>query len=167
MSFAVYIVILSIIVALIFAKSSQTSTGLRVVLVILLFHGYLTTHSTIKEISGYPTAQELPQEFEVVWARVVEENGGKFIELWILSETPVIGKIMARFSLAHNWGDISRVYRIPYSEENHQAVLDMQGKVRKGVKVGVVMDPNMDGEIDLREAEQRYSIEAEARRIRK
>jgi len=167
MSFAVYIVILSIIVAMIFAKSSQTSTGVRVLLVMLLCHGYLTTWSTMKEISGYPTAQSLPHEFEVLWARVVETPDKKFIELWISYDTPAAGKIMARFSLAHDWRDISRVYRIPYSEENHQTVLEMQGKVRKGIKVGVVMDPNMNGEIDLREAEQRYSIEAEGRRIRK
>ena len=64
-------------------------------------------------------------------------------------------------------GVIYLEFTIPYSEENHQTVLEMQGKVRKGIKVGVVMDPNMNGEIDLREAEQRYSIEAEVRRIRK
>ena len=167
MSFVAYVAILSIIVAMIFAKSSQTSTGFRVILLVLLFHGYMTTWSTFKQISGYPTAQELPEEFEVLWARVVENGEDKFIELWISSDTPVAGKLMARFSLAHDWGDISRVYRIPYSEDNHQTVLMMQGKVREGKKVGVIMDPNLDGEIDLREAEQRYSIEAQRRQIRK
>jgi len=167
MSFVAYVAVLSMIVAMMFAKSSKTSTGFRVLLIILLFHGYMTTWSTFKQISGYPTAQELPEEFEVLWARVVESGEGKFIELWILHDTPVMGKIMARFSLAHDWGDVSRVYRIPYTEENHQAVLEMQGKMREGRKVGVIMDPNMDGEIDLREAEQRYSIEAQRRMIRK
>ena len=167
MTFAIYVVILSIIVAMIFAKSSQTSTVFRVFLVILLVHGYMTTWPTFKQISGYPTAQDLPREFEVLWARVVETGEEKFIELWISYDTPVVGKIMARFSLAHNWNNISRVYRVPYSEENHQVVIEMQRKVREGKKVGVMIDPNMDDEIDLREAEQRYSIEIQRTRIRK
>ena len=87
MSFVAYVAILSIIVAMIFAKSSQTSTGFRVILLVLLFHGYMTTWSTFKQISGYPTAQELPEEFEVLWARVVENGEDKFIELWISSDT--------------------------------------------------------------------------------
>jgi hypothetical protein len=167
MTFAIYIAILSIIVIMIFAKSSQTSTAFRVFLVILLAHGYMTTWSTFKQVSGYPTAQDLPKEFEVLWARVVETGEEKFIELWILYDTPTMGKIMARFSLAHGWNNVSRVYRIPYSEENHQLVIEMQRKVREGKKVGITLDPSIDNDIDLREAEQRYSIEAQRTRIRK
>ena len=168
MSFAIYIAALGISTAFILARSSQTSNMVKIILVILLSHGYLTTWATFKQVSGYPTQGELPEEFEVLWARVIETQSEKTIELWVSYDAPILDKIVSRFSLAHGWNDISRVYRIPYTEENHRTVLDMQAKIEMGQKVGVILDPeNVDTEIDLREAEQQYQVHMEGERITK
>ena len=165
MSFIAYIVLLSICVASVLTTKSLTSNILKVLIVVVLIHGYITTWSTYKQISGYPTTDELPQRFEIIWARVVESStSDDFIELWIASDTPVIDKIMARFSLAHSWNNVSRVYRIPYNAENHQAVLEIQKKIELGEKVGV---KNINKELDLRKGSEQYSIEFEEKKITK
>lgn len=168
MSFAIYIVLLSACVSLILANSSLTSKPIRVLAVILLIHGYITSWSTYKQVSGYPTADSLPKKFEIVWARVVEEQSGDFIELWIDYDTPVLNKLVARFSLAHNWNDISRVYRIPYNNENHEMVLELQSKIKRGEKAGIINeDDSSNTSIDLRKGSKNYSIEFESKKITK
>jgi hypothetical protein len=167
-SFAIYIILLSTCISLILSRSSLTSKPVRALAVILLIHGYVTSWSTYKQVSGYPTADVLPKKFEIVWARVVEEQSGDFIELWIDYDTPILSKLVARFSLAHGWNDISRVYRIPYSDENHEMVLEIQRKIEGGEKAGIINeDNNSNSSLDLREASENYSIEFESRKITK
>lgn len=168
MSFAIYIVLLSACIALILASSSLTSKPIRALAVILLIHGYVTSWSTYKQVSGYPTGDELPEKFEILWARVVEEQSGNFIELWIDYDTPVLNKLVARFSLAHNWNDISRVYRIPYSDKNHEMVLELQDKIKRGEKAGIINeDDSSNSSLDLRKGSKNYSIEFESNKITK
>ena len=168
MSFAIYIILLSASVALILAKSSLTSHPVRALAVILLIHGYVTSWSTYKQVSGYPTADELPKKFEIVWVRVVEAQPENFIELWIKYDTPILGKAVARFSLAHNWRDISRVYRIPYTDENHEMALEIQKKIEQGEKTGIINDnDSSNNDLDLREGAENYSIEFEGQKITK
>ena len=168
MSFAIYIILLSVSVALILAKSSLTSKPIRAIVVILLIHGYVTSWATYKQVSGYPTVDELPKKFEIVWIRVIEAPPEDFIELWISYDTPILDKVVARFSLAHSWNNISRVYRIPYNDENHEMALEIQRKIERGEKTGVINnDSNSNNDIDLREGTENYSIEFESKKITK
>ena len=80
MSFAIYIILLSASVALILAKSSLTSRPIKALVLVLLIHGYFTSWATYKQVSGYPTADELPKKFEIMWARVVETQKEDFID---------------------------------------------------------------------------------------
>ena len=107
MSFIIYITILSICVAFLLAAKSQTSTPSKIVLILIIIHGYLTIGATYKEISGYPTVGNFPEKFEIIWARVVEPaRDDKFIEIWIDYENMIVDKFISRFSLAHGWNDI-------------------------------------------------------------
>ena len=87
-SFTIYIALLSISVALILSTSSLTSKPIKVLIVIMLIHGYLTSWATYKQISGYPTASQAPKKFEIIWARVVESSTEDFIELCINYYSP-------------------------------------------------------------------------------
>ena len=167
-SFTIYIALLSISVALILSTSSLTSKPIKVLIVIMLIHGYLTSWATYKQISGYPTTSQTPKKFEIIWARVVESPAKDFIELWINYDMPILDKFTAKFSLAHRLNNVSRVYRLPYSEENHKMVMEIQGKIERGEKVGIVNkngDPN--SEIDLREGSENFIIEFEGQKITK
>ena len=167
-SFAVYIILLSTLVGLILAKSSSTAHPIRVLAVILLIHGYITSWATYKQISGYPTGDELPRKFEILWVRVVEAEPENFIELWVKYDTPVLDKLTARFSLAHDWSDISRAYRIPYTDENHEMSLEIQKKIERGEKSGIINNDNSaNNDLDLRQGAENYSIEFESQKITK
>jgi len=167
-SFIVYIVLLSVAVALIWSTSSLTSKPIKALMIFLLAHGYLTSWATYKQISGYPTTEQTPQRFEIIWARVVESSSEDFIELWINYDAPIMDKVAARFSLAHGWNNISRVYRMTYSEENHEMVMKIQGKIERGERVGIInMKGDSSGEVDLREGSKQFTIEFESKKITK
>ena len=167
--FALYIFLLSVAVSYILAKSSLTSKTTKVLLIFLLIHGFLTVFSTFKEISGYPTADKLPEKFEIIYARVVEQHDNKFIEMWIKFENSNLDKFYAMFSLAHGWNDISRVYRMPYTRDNHETILKIKKKLLVGERVGIRFDKHTqrDGEINLRKAEERFRVDFQSRRILK
>ena len=90
MSFAIYIILLSICVGFILSTNSLTSNPIKALVVIMLIHGYLTTWATYKQVSGYPTVEQVPKKFEIIWARVVESSSGNFIELWINYDSPIL-----------------------------------------------------------------------------
>ena len=168
MSFAIYLILLSVCIAFILASSSLTSKPVRVLVIIMIIHGYLTSWATYKEVSGYPTSDQVPKKFEIIWARVVESSTDKFIEIWISYENSNVDKLIARFSLAHGWNNISRVYRLPYDDKNHKMVMEIQGKIEKGEKVGIINEKNdSNRDIDLREGAQNYFIEFESKKITK
>jgi len=168
-SFIVYISILSVCVAMIFTTKSLTASPLKIIIMLLLLHGYLTTWATYKQVSGYPTESDVPEKFEILWGRAVELPGEeKFIVIWITYDTPMVDKLISMFSLAHDWKNISRVYRLPYNQENHQTVMEIQKKIEMGIKVGVLKgSAAIDDDIDLRESIQRYQIEYDSKRISK
>lgn len=168
MSFAIYIILLSICVGFILSTNSLTSKPIKALVVIMLIHGYLTTWATYKQVSGYPTVEQVPKKFEIIWARVVESSSGSFIELWINYDLPILDKFTARFSLSHGWDNVSRVYRLPYNDENHKMVLELQSKIEQGVKVGIVnKNEKSNSDLDLREGSENYTIEFESRKITK
>jgi|TARA_Y100000034_G_scaffold48387_1_gene59737 hypothetical protein len=163
MSFLVYLTIVSICVAICLLRSNLGQV-MKVLLVIILLHGYLTSFSTFRDISGYPTASDLPEEFEVVWGRAVEmpQDKVKFIELWVTYDFSFTEIWVSRFSLAHRKDSLSRVYRLPYSQENHEFVLEMQQAIKLGKRMKLsFQDISMDEKIDLREAAQNYAINHE------
>ncbi len=167
--FAIYIFLLSVAVSFILAKSSLTSKTAKVFLIFLLIHGFLTVFSTFKEVSGYPTSAPLPEKFEVIYARVVEQHDNKFIELWVKFDNSNLDKIYAMSSLAHDWSDISRVYRMPYTRDNHEMVLEIKKKLRIGERVGIKLDKKSirSGEVNLRKAEEKFRVDFESTRIPK
>ena len=168
MSFAIYIVLLSICIAFILSTNSLTSKPIKVIVIIMLVHGYLTSWATYKQVSGYPTAGQVPDKFEIIWARVVESSSGDFIELWINYDTPFIDKAISRFSLAHNWNNVSRVYRLPYTDKNHEMVIQIQKKIEIGEKVGIINENgDTNDDLDLREGAENYTIDFERRKITK
>jgi len=163
MSFLVYLTIVSICVAVCLVQSNLHQ-ALKVMLVVVLMHGYLTAFSTFRDVSGYPTQADLPEEFEVVWARAVEipQNDVKFIELWVAYDFSFTEVWISRFSLAHRKDSLSRVYRLPYSQENHEFVLEMQQAIQLGKQMKLsFQNISMDEKIDLREAAQNYAINHE------
>jgi hypothetical protein len=167
-AFIVYIVTLSIFVGLIASQSSLTSKPIKLIAILLLIHGYLITFGTFKEVSGYPTTSDMPEEFEIIWGRVVETETNKFIELWIQQEHQVLDKLSRKFSLAFKLNNISRVYRLKYSKKNHKTILVLQDKINSGDRVGIKRSDNSEGsEIDLDEGLENFSIEFESRKIEK
>jgi hypothetical protein len=166
LSFIIYIALLSICIASLLATGSATSRPIKVIAMIALVHGYLTIGSTYKQISGYPTFEKLPEKFEIIWARVVESDSEKFIEIWINYDGSIRGYILDTFSLASRVSHISRVYRIPYSEENHRTIVELQKKIQRGEKVGINnIDNKSNGEIDLRKSEGKFRSDYESKRI--
>jgi len=167
-SFIIYITLLSICIAFILSTSSLTSKPIKAIVVVMLIHGYMTSWATYKQVSGYPTTQQVPKKFEIIWARVVESQSGDFIELWISYENTVVDKLVSRFSLSHGWNNVSRVYRIPYNDENHEMALEIQRKIERGEKTGIINnDSSSNNDIDLREGTENYSIEFESKKITK
>jgi len=165
-SFIIYITLLSICIAFILSTSSLTSKPIKAIVVVMLIHGYMTSWATYKQVSGYPTTQQVPKKFEIIWARVVESQSGDFIELWISYENTVVDKLVSRFSLAHGWNNVSRVYRIPYSDENHEMVMKIQGKIELGEKVGIINENgNPNSDLDLRKGSESFSIDFESNKI--
>jgi hypothetical protein len=167
-SFIVYIALLSICIAFILSNSSLTSKPIKVLVVIMLIHGYMTSWATYKQVSGWPTTQQVPNKFEIIWARAIESQSGNIIELWISYDNSAMDKLMSRFSLAHGWNNISRVYRLPYNDKNHEMVLELQKKIEKGERVGIInQDKSLNGDLDIRDGVENYSIDFESKKITK
>ena len=124
MSFALYVILISSCVAYLLVLTSKSTGWLKLFAVLLLMHGYITGVTTLREVSGYPTVSKLPKEFEVIYGRIIEKEGDSFIELWVSYELSLNDKLHALFSMAGNMNDLTRVYRMPYSEENHEMILN-------------------------------------------
>jgi hypothetical protein len=98
---------------------------------------------------------------------VLEENNDPFIELWVSYEMNSTNKFFAWFSLSGEMHNLSRVYRIPYTEENHEMVLKIQKKLLRGEKVGIIQDANKTGDVDLRDGMMNYRIKNKGYLIQK
>ena len=167
MSFILYIILISSCVAYLLVSSSKTSGWLKIFAIVLLLHGYITSAVTLNHVSGYPTVESLPSKFEVLYGRIVEGEGKPFIELWVSYDLSLNNKIHAWFSMAGNMNNLTRVYRMPYSEENHEMVLKIQEKILEGKIVGVVLSDQENDEIDLREGMENYRINHKGYAIQK
>jgi len=166
--FPMYIALLSAAVIGMIAMPTKKHTFKTLVLITLLSHGYLTTYATLKEISGYPTNDDLPEEFEIVWAKVEESGDEKFIEIWVKYDTDFHERIYSKFSLARLPSQVSRVHILPYTEENHEFVESTQEKIIAGQKVGVIIEPGQENEeVDLRKSQEQYQIQYENNKISK
>jgi len=167
MIFSVYIILLSLCVSYLLVSSSKTSGIIKVIAITLLIHGYVTSAVTLKQASGYPTTSELPEKFQILYGRVIEDNSKPFIELWISYDMGRGHKIFAWFSMAGNMDDLTRVYRMPYTEENHEMLLKIQRKIIFGERVGIVRSDSEGNELDLRNGMQNYNIQYKGYTIQK
>tara|TARA_B100000674_G_C37832592_1_gene911272 strand:- start:217 stop:720 length:504 start_codon:yes stop_codon:yes gene_type:complete len=167
LSFALYVILISSCVAYLLVLTSKSTGWLKLFAVLLLMHGYITGVTTLREVSGYPTVSKLPKEFEVIYGRIIEKEGDSFIELWVSYELSLNDKLHALFSMAGNMNDLTRVYRMPYSEENHEMILKIQEKILEGKVVGIILSDQEGTEIDLRQGAENYRIEHKGYSIQK
>ena len=167
MSFAAYIIFLSLCVSYLLVQASSKSGMIKLIAMIMLVHGYITSAVTLKEVSGYPTISSLPEEFEIIYARAIENNSNPFIELWVSYDIPNHEKFYAWFSMAPSMHNLTRVYRMPYTEENHEMVLKIQRRIIDGRTVGVSLEDSANMDVDLREGMQNYRIKHKGYRIKK
>lgn len=163
MSFVLLCLFITTCMSLILSKHSKISSGLKILAAVLFTIFCLTSYDTIRAVSGYPTVEELPEDAEIVWARVVEEEE-KYIEVWILFERSYTQKI---FTFYHKENPISRVYRIGYTKKRHELLLQMLEGIKQGKKQGIRGRVNKNGEDAFEEAVQSFHIESERRVIRK
>jgi len=168
MIFVAYIIFLSLCVSYLLVSSAKSSGIIKLIAITLLAHGYATSAVTLQQVSGYPTISSLPREFKIIYARAVEGNSNPFIEIWVSYDMSNNNKFYAWFSMAGSMNDLTRVYRMPYNEKNHEMVLKIQKQVIEGKTVGIMIsDEEGNGEVDLRDGMQNYRIRHKGYRIQK
>jgi hypothetical protein len=158
MSFVIYLVGLSFAISYLLISSTKTSSLVKILGIIFLVHGYITSISTLEQVSGYPSTANMPHKFDILYARVLENNDNPFIEIWASHKMNYTNKFFAWFALGGEIHNLSRVYRIPYTEENHEMVLSIQKKLLEGEKVGIIQEQGSGSNVDLRDGLVNYKI---------
>ena len=169
MIFSIYLILLSAIF-LYFFLHVKGKKIIKFFGILILLHGYMTISSTFAEISGYPTFEIMPERAQVVWGIAAEptptEDFLGYIDLWVVHSPNKVETWFQWFSLSQR-GKVSRVYRIPYTKENHKALKGIKAKLKKGKHVGLARDKKDYSKFDLSKAQQRYSIEYNSVKIKK
>tara|TARA_Y100000593_G_scaffold43471_1_gene83181 strand:+ start:1350 stop:1859 length:510 start_codon:yes stop_codon:yes gene_type:complete len=169
MIFSLYLIFLSI-GFLYFFFHVEGKTSLKFFAVILFLHGYLTVYSTVDELSGYPSREVMPEMVQVVWGIAAEPNSTigfeGYIDLWVTHNPTIEESWLPWFSLA-NEGEVSRIYRIPYTKKDHEELKVMINKIKRGKRVGLALDKKAGSLLDLSEAQQKYGIMYESIKIKK
>ncbi len=121
--------------------------GLVVSVVILIF----TTYRGIGELRGLPSDADLPENFQLYWAQIVEPNkltsepGSIFLWVGELDEDNyVVG--------------VPRAHKVPYSEELAELVTDAQQKISAGEQIAG------ETEEEVRDEDTAEALAREARR---
>jgi len=157
--FTIYLIILTTI-CLYFFIQTGAHKFFKYLVIFLLLHGYLTVGATVSELAGYPTQDDLPSEVEIIWGKASEPKPEiKYpghIDLWVIHRTSLLESVFRSFSLANQYGT-SRIYRIPYSKENHQMLVGIQASIKKGKHVGMVFGKDR-GTIDFESAMEKYHM---------
>lgn len=167
MSFLTYIVLVSICFSIAVVKSSDVSKLGKIFLVLLLMHTSVSVYDSMRQVSGYPAEEDLPEDAEIVWGVVWESPVEKTIELWVTFERDTYDYL---FSLAHDEKPISRIYRIQYTKERHRLLLEMQKKIARGERVGIKKGDSSPKEKDQDSfvvGAKRYQVDFESKRITK
>jgi hypothetical protein len=158
--FFLYLILLTTIFLWFFIQT-DANRFIKFISIIFLLHGYLTVVGTFEEISGYPTTENLPERSEIKWGEAVEPNtatGYKgHIDIWVVHRSSMVESFLSYFSLADN-GAVSRIYRIPYTKENHKALKGIKDRIKKGKHTGVAVDKRNPTNVNLAEAMQKYAI---------
>jgi hypothetical protein len=169
MMFFVYLILLSTCF-LYFFFHVKGKRVLKVVGVVLFLHGYLTIHSTVAELSGYPTTESIPESVQVLWGNAVEPNPSEefpgYIDLWVVHNPTQEEDWFSLMSLADE-GKVSRIYRIPYTKKDHKALKEMVDRIKRGKRVGLALEKKGKSILDLSEAQQRYNIRYNSIMIKK
>lgn len=169
MIFSLYLVCLSVIF-LYFFFHVEGKKPMKLLGVVLFLHGHLAVYSTVNELSGYPTREDMPEMAHVLWGNAVEpqpsvEFSG-YIDLWVMYE-PTSGETwLSWFSLADR-GQVSRVYRLPYTKKNHDSLKGVLAKLKRGKRVGLAFDRKSNSTMDLSEAQQKYGVAYEGIKLKK
>lgn len=92
--------------------------------------------TSIENMLGWATNDELPEKFEILWVHVKEpnkkkqESGGIFLMLRYVSEYE------RGFSLFDKKDTQEpRMFKMDYSEERHRMAMGVIGKIKKGIRV--------------------------------
>jgi len=169
MIFSLYLVCLSV-VFLYFFFHVEGKKSLKFIGVVLFLHGHLAVYSTVDELAGYPSAESMPQMAQVLWGSAIEPEPASefsgYIDLWVTHE-PTKGETwLSWFSLADR-GQVSRVYRIPYTKKNHASLRGVLAKLKRGKRVGLAFDKKLTSTMDISEAQKKYGIMYDSIKIKK
>ena len=119
---------------------SKFSNSLKTVVVLIMASFYFMTWLGYKQILGWPTAEEIPEEFRLIWVAIEEPDkmtknqGG--IYLWVRSLDEIgipLGK--------------PRAYNLVWNEKNHKRAQTALAKLKDGTQLNGkktygVLDPD-------------------------
>ncbi len=116
---SVAFVVVTALLVLVLARA-RVAFGWRMMLAVLAGAAYISHYTGLVALTGWPSGDRLPAEFDVLGMRVVEpRRGGRdagHIELWIRGP-----------------GDVdSRLHRLPYSPGMHEEIAAAQHRQAQG-----------------------------------
>lgn len=172
MTFLIYIVAFTCCFLYFFIRV-RGNTLIKALLVFLLIHGYITVFSTINHVSGYPTSERMPEDVVMLWGDIAEpaknpEREGH-IDIWVSHDATFLESFLKEYSLADISNKVSRVYRLPYTKENHKFIRNAKHRIIAGKRVGLKLATieKASGAYDLSAAEKLYKIEYNSQRLKK
>ena len=115
-------------ILLCFCFFSKFSNSLKTVVVLIMASFYFITWLGYKQVLGWPTAEEIPEEFRLIWIAIDEpdkmtkDQGG--IYLWVKS----LDHICKPFGKP-------RAYNLVWNAENHKRAQTALAKLKDGTRL--------------------------------
>lgn len=121
--------------------ATNRSVSFKIFLVILVSSLYAGTYLGLKQYQGWPVSEELPQQFRLHWAMIIEpdkaQQANGSIYLWIQPSNPT-GKLI----------DEPRAYHLPYGRQVAEKVENALRQIDDGKVVeGYLSRDQLDTEI--------------------
>ncbi len=110
---------------LIFGFRSNYSNKFKIIMICMMGVFYFTSWETYKNILGWPSSEELPENFNIIWVLVLQPDKKKNTE----------GEIYLWISDKDSFDEISkqpRAYQITWNEENHKKAQEALHKLKEG-----------------------------------
>ncbi len=153
---AAYVLIATILLAILLW--ARIRWWIKAITIVVSVGFFFTSFESVRALLGWPTEQQPPDRFELVYAMITEPNqitrAPGSIYIWVL-ELPGEGTVEADEIYLPGAIDTRldpeqepRAYRLPYSRETHQEVHEAKIKLLEGVRqIGVTeRDPRKPGE---------------------
>jgi len=139
MSIALAFLVISSLI-LWFVIGSKGMWGVKAATISAALYFCLSIGMSLENLAGWPSMQELPEEFRVYWVIVEEpdkktaDKGSVFI--WVKDAAPKEEEGDWLLSFYSNNRSEPRSYQLPYSRELHEDAEKAVEKIRAGGKVG-------------------------------